>query len=1831
MKRNQRIHAAMSGRMLTALFLVGAVLFSAALSLACPLWVPCWKCIDPYGWVQLQGTPCKRGTSCSSGSCGAPYQIGVPTLEILAADFSTTVHDMPMVFTQGKGPSFAFAMEYISSDSRGRTARAWRLGYKWGFGYERRVTKSGNIYTLGDDYDRTTANFSWDGNAWTELTGDKETEYTLGWKSVGGASNLVAHAKRIHSGLNAVSPGGGAPSLEQGFSASEGYVFEPDPTTNNVYRISKVVGADGYEIAVNYNTNSSIAAITTATSNVFNFAYSGSGRITNIHYVTGNRDVKFAYTNDLLAEVTDMGGQTFKFGYDSLGRLTSLKRPNLTGFDETTVAYVDGSSVTITHPDGKQWKSWKGADGIINDDSQGSGARRITGGGWYSWGNTVTEETDALGGISRYAWYDSEGIYPNVDKLILHTTLPDGTYISYHRDYNDGHTTYIETYDAQGTRINKQMFGQTKFNGTSFLESQTNEQKNANDEVVSRSEEKWHRFDKGNSDPADDVIVIESRKTWTATNPVSYMETRYSYDTNTYLLSSVERLTSGTNTYRTVETFNYDSDRRLASSSDSMSNTTWYSYDLVGRVSATTRSNLTAGVAITTSYLYDNLNRLTNTIYADSSKEYWTHAPCGCGVLSHTDVAGNITTNSYNSNKLLSKVRTWAPSGALVSYQEFQYDAGGRVTNSWDVLTNRTYTIYNSAGDLWKTIDPLGNTTEYKYDSSRRQHMTVYPDGSVSRNTYDAASRITAVSRYASTNLSQAALSTDSFTYDSIGRQLTRTDGAGTVTSNSFDFAGRVVRVDKVTRGTYTRTVFDAEGRSTVQIGPCENSSEESSTTVSNTYDNLDRVVAVTDPMGKVTQYAFDATWPNQIKWVVNAAGNTNQFSYYDGLTGRLLTNVSDGVTVSYLYNDAGAVTNTVYPDGSQSSSMYDGSRLTSSTDRNGLTVRYGYSDCRQSSVTNANGAVIAYLFDRANNVTNVTDALSNKSYSAYDSMTRLTCSTFPDGRVATNAYNALGQMISRTGAGSVPVSYAYDPVGKMTNLVDGEGNQTKFFYDCCNLNVKEYADGSTYSYGYTAQNWLEARTDAKGKTTGYRYNNDGQLTNVVYTGTNQVYYFHDILGRMTSRVDQAGTWYWTYDGDSGRVLTEACSGASYSSAVAYTYDPTTKQLASMSLGDAYRIEYGWENGRLKNLRSIINGLTNDFAYSYMADMSLVTGLSNSILSVSKTYDLLGRLTNISSRAGANLINSFSYVLDSTGRRTQRKDVDGSELDWKYDPFDQLTNAVKSGSANGAADKAYNYGYKYDLVGNHLHEDRGQLDLDGTFNALNQITSRKFSGKLDLYGTVGSTSTVVLVQGITNAPPFYNLSNWWAGATVGAGTNSIPVVAWQGTNSTQTNIVAVMPASNPQVFLWDKNGNLTNDGVRAYFWDDENRLTAIEGTASDGQRKRSEYLYDANSRRIQKKDMSVRNGSAYSSTNTTQFIWDGWNLIAEISGATTNWNCWGLDLRQSLQGAGGIGGLLARVEGANVYAFTFDGNGNVVDVLNNQGALVAHYAFDPFGRTISQTGSYAASNPFVFSTKYLESAWGLYYYGYRYYSPNLRIWISKDPIVEFGALTRVKHAANDEKVLAVAKEYLALRTLIARSKARMRTTSPVLHERLRGCMEQKERELDAARKALLTSLDGAMWARIENAGTLSLHAFFPEASIQQQIISLSNGEQMNVYKAMGNDPVLLADGLGLSEVCPYSALCPTSVRCKMAGGLCTAGDFIIRSDTPCGSDTHGINDCYCERYGGGCGSVVLVHPDGSEGSGRGRGSDCGVVLLALLLFTVFCMRRKQQAHGGLVR
>jgi RHS repeat-associated protein len=187
---------------------------------------------------------------------------------------------------------------------------------------------------------------------------------------------------------------------------------------------------------------------------------------------------------------------------------------------------------------------------------------------------------------------------------------------------------------------------------------------------------------------------------------------------------------------------------------------------------------------------------------------------------------------------------------------------------------------------------------------------------------------------------------------------------------------------------------------------------------------------------------------------------------------------------------------------------------------------------------------------------------------------------------------------------------------------------------------------------------------------------------------------------------------------------------------------------------------------------------------------------------------------------------------------------------------------------------------------------------------------------------------------------------------------------------------------------YDADGNMTatGDGWR-YVWNGENRMILASNATTV-----VTYAYDHQGRMVSK----VVNGSA------RRYLWDGYNIVADARTACTNWFVWGLDLSGSLQGAGGVGGLLAEVKDGEPYFAASDANGNVTEYISTNGMTAAHYEYSPFGEIVVQSGDLADSFNHRFSTKPWCGVTGLSEYLFRKYEPGLGRWMSRDPIGEHG-------------------------------------------------------------------------------------------------------------------------------------------------------------------------------------------------------------------------------------
>ena len=236
-----------------------------------------------------------------------------------------------------------------------------------------------------------------------------------------------------------------------------------------------------------------------------------------------------------------------------------------------------------------------------------------------------------------------------------------------------------------------------------------------------------------------------------------------------------------------------------------------------------------------------------------------------------------------------------------------------------------------------------------------------------------------------------------------------------------------------------------------------------------------------------------------------------------------------------------------------------------------------------------------------------------------------------------------------------------------------------------------------------------------------------------------------------------------------------------------------------------------------------------------------------------------------------------------------------------------------------------------------------------------------------------------------------------------------------GRSSTSSVTVNVLGTRS---YTYDSNRNLTSDGVRNFAYNDGNQLIGVWVTNGWS----NSFAYDGLLRKRIEQDFAW-SGNSWVETNEEHYIYDGNLVLQERDKNNRPLTTYtrGVDLSGTLDGAGGIGGLLARSDNQRIvpailtpatphpqnvvtsYYFS-DGQGNVVALASPSGMVLAQYKYDPFGNLISKGGLMADINKYRFSSKEWEGDAGLYYYGYRFYDPNMQRWLNRDPVQEAGGI-----------------------------------------------------------------------------------------------------------------------------------------------------------------------------------------------------------------------------------
>jgi RHS repeat-associated protein len=134
---------------------------------------------------------------------------------------------------------------------------------------------------------------------------------------------------------------------------------------------------------------------------------------------------------------------------------------------------------------------------------------------------------------------------------------------------------------------------------------------------------------------------------------------------------------------------------------------------------------------------------------------------------------------------------------------------------------------------------------------------------------------------------------------------------------------------------------------------------------------------------------------------------------------------------------------------------------------------------------------------------------------------------------------------------------------------------------------------------------------------------------------------------------------------------------------------------------------------------------------------------------------------------------------------------------------------------------------------------------------------------------------------------------------------------------------------------------------------------------------------------------------------TTAFLYDGGNVIQELSGATP--------IANSLTGFQ-PDDIFHRSDSAGTRYFLADALGSTLALTDSSGAVQTQYTYTPFGSTIA-TGA-TSGNSFEYTGRENDGT-GLYFYRARYYNPAIGRFISEDPIGYRGGINKYVYARNN--------------------------------------------------------------------------------------------------------------------------------------------------------------------------------------------------------------------------
>ena len=737
----------------------------------------------------------------------------------------------------------------------------------------------------------------------------------------------------------------------------------------------------------------------------------------------------------------------------------------------------------------------------------------------------------------------------------------------------------------------------------------------------------------------------------------------------------------------------------------------------------------------------------------------------------------------------------------------------------------------------------------------------------------------------------------------------------------------------------------------------------------------LGNTSSVTDPRGYITTFTYDTT--NTFLTTTTNPLDQITTKTYDPGTGNVLSITAPylqgtGYSISYQYDALGRPIQETRPDGGYTTYQYANldNPATQFVEKRehitgGASVLDHYTDSffdgmgRTYTIwaTGPAGETIASntFYDSVGRVSQKSNpylyGIDTPVYTtpAYDGLSRVISTTYPDGGVTTASYRGLTKVVCDQL--NHCTTSVYDVYQRLRQTTDPYGTITAYTYDTLgNLTQTVAASGATEqnttTMAYDSLSKKRSMTDPDMGYWTYSYDKAGNLISQTDAKSQTITFTYDALNRLASKVYSDHTVTNTYDAaPSGSTIT--CASGVSNCAIG---------MLTQTLDNSFN----------ENKLDLVLGLD---IMQRVTQSQKLTGISS--VTISKTYDTAGRTYTETLSPAGQTTNSYAYVYDVAGNTTGVWDytlgvyqvqytnftavgqpqtanyADSTETNYTYDPYmKRLATLLTQKFTNGTpVTTLQNLAYTYDLKGNIL-------TLTDTVNS---ITHTYTYDNLDRLTSATGTGT----NGYTQTYEYDRIGNITYKSDVGTYAYAY------GSQPHAVQAAGTMP------FQYDANGNMTQkvsgSGTQNITWDADNKPLSINGV---------QFTYDGNGNRVRK-------------VGNTTVLYFG----------------------EVYEQRGGVGIIHLFANGQRVVSIRSDGNNQyyhannlgsasvVTDVTGTARETIEYFPFGSYRSKQNFGGSFPNVN-YTFTDQEDDNDTGFYNYGARLYDPALGRFISADSIVQ---------------------------------------------------------------------------------------------------------------------------------------------------------------------------------------------------------------------------------------